>query len=161
MFSATRELTEARGLPAYEVSNHARPGAESRHNLVYWRYGEYAGVGPGAHGRIVTAKGRLAHETERHPEMWLTQVETEGHGLVETTPLSREEQGDEFLLMGLRLREGVDPRRYSRLSGREIDPERVRSLVDDGFIEVDARGRLRVTPLGAPLLDSVVADVAA
>ena len=161
MFQATRELTEARGLPAYEVSNHARPGGESRHNLIYWRYGEYAGVGPGAHGRLATAKGRLAQETERHPEMWLTQVETDGHGLVENSALSREEQGDEFLLMGLRLREGVDPRRYERLSGREIDRDRIRSLVEDGFIEVDARGRIRVTPMGAPLLDTVVADVAA
>ncbi len=161
MFEATRELTEARGLPAYEVSNHARPGGESRHNLVYWRYGEYAGVGPGAHGRLVTAKGRFAQEAERHPEMWLTQVESEGHGLVENSPLSREEQGDEFLLMGLRLREGVDPSRYAKLSGREIDPQRVQSLVEDGFIEVDERGRLRVTPMGAPLLDTVVVDVAA
>jgi oxygen-independent coproporphyrinogen-3 oxidase len=161
LFSATRELTEARGLPAYEVSNHARPGGESRHNLIYWRYGEYAGVGPGAHGRLATAKGRLAQETERHPEMWLTQVETEGHGLVENTPLSREEQGDEFLLMGLRLREGVDPRRFEKLSGREIDRDRLKSLVEDGFIELDARGRIRVTPMGAPLLDTVVADVAA
>ena len=161
MFQATRELTEARGLPAYEVSNHARPGGESRHNLIYWRYGEYAGVGPGAHGRLATGKGRLAQETERHPEMWLTQVETDGHGLVENSTLSREEQGDEFLLMGLRLREGVDPKRYERLSGREIDRDRVRSLVEDGFIEVDARGRIRVTPMGAPLLDTVVADVAA
>ena len=161
MFSATRELTEARGLPAYEVSNHARPGGESRHNLIYWRYGEYAGVGPGAHGRIVTRKGRIAQETERHPEMWLTQVETEGHGLVESSPLTREEQGDEFLLMGLRLREGIDPRRYERISGRELDRERIASLVEDGFIERDARGRLRVTPVGAPLLDTVVADVAA
>jgi putative oxygen-independent coproporphyrinogen III oxidase len=161
MFSATRELTEARGLPAYEVSNHARPGGESRHNLIYWRYGEYAGVGPGAHGRLATPKGRLAQETERHPEMWLTQVETEGHGLVENTALSREEQGDEFLLMGLRLREGVDPRRFEKLSGREIDRDRIKTLVEDGFIELDARGRLRVTPMGAPLLDTVVADVAA
>ncbi len=161
LFAATRELTEARGLPAYEVSNHARPGGESRHNLIYWRYGEYAGVGPGAHGRLATAKGRFAQETERHPEMWLTQVETEGHGLVENTALSREEQGDEFLLMGLRLREGIDPRRFDKLSGREIDRDRVRSLVEDGFIELDARGRLRVTPMGAPLLDTVVADVAA
>ena len=161
LFSATRELTDARGLPAYEVSNHARPGGESRHNLIYWRYGEYAGVGPGAHGRLATAKGRFAQETERHPEMWLTQVETEGHGLVENTALSREEQGDEFLLMGLRLREGIDPRRFERLSGREIDRDRVKSLVEDGFIELDARGRLRVTPMGAPLLDTVVADVAA
>ncbi len=161
LFAATRELTEARGLPAYEVSNHARPGGESRHNLIYWRYGEYAGVGPGAHGRLATAKGRFAQETERHPEMWLTQVETEGHGLVENTALSREEQGDEFLLMGLRLREGIDPRRFESLSGREIDRDRVKSLVEDGFIELDARGRLRVTPMGAPLLDTVVADVAA
>ena len=118
LFQATRELTYARGLPAYEVSNHARPGGESRHNLIYWRYGEYAGVGPGAHGRLVTAKGRLAQETERHPEMWLTQVESEGHGLVESVPLSREEQGDEFLLMGLRLSEGVDPRAFEKVSGR-------------------------------------------
>ncbi len=161
LFRVTRDLTEARGLPAYEVSNHARPGGESRHNLIYWRYGEYAGVGPGAHGRIVTPKGRYAQETERHPEMWLTQVETEGHGLVENAALSREEQGDEFLLMGLRLLEGIDPRRYEKISGRELDRERVASLVEDGFIEQDARGRLRVTPVGAPLLDTVVADVAA
>ena len=159
LFQATRELTYARSLPAYEVSNHARPGGESRHNLIYWRYGEYAGVGPGAHGRLVTAKGRLAQETERHPEMWLTLVETEGHGLVENVPLSREEQGDEFLLMGLRLSEGVDPRAFEKVSGRPIDPERIRSLVEDGFLERDERGRIRVTAMGAPLLDTVVADV--
>ena len=130
LFETTREVTEARGLPAYEVSNHARPGGESRHNLIYWRYGEYAGVGPGAHGRLLTAKGRLAQETERHPEMWLTQVESEGHGLVESVVLSREEQGDEFLLMGLRLSEGVDPRTFERLTGRDIDPARVESLIE-------------------------------
>ena len=161
LFLASRELADAHGLAAYEVSNHARRGAESRHNLIYWRYGEYAGVGPGAHGRLVTAKGRLAQETERHPEMWLTQVETEGHGLVESSALSREEQADEFLLMGLRLAEGVDPRRYAKLRGRELDPDQVRSLIDDGFVERDERGRIRVTPTGAPLLDSVVADLAA
>jgi putative oxygen-independent coproporphyrinogen III oxidase len=161
LFETTREVTEARGLPAYEVSNHARAGGESRHNLIYWRYGEYAGVGPGAHGRLLTSKGRLAQETERHPEMWLTQVETEGHGLVESVALSREEQGDEFLLMGLRLREGVDPRAFEKLTGRDIDPARVASLIEDGFLERDERGRIRVTAMGAPLLDTVVADVAA
>lgn len=161
MFAASRELTEARGLPAYEVSNHARPGSESRHNLIYWRYGEYAGVGPGAHGRLVTPRGRLAQETERHPEMWLTQVESEGHGLVESEPLTRDEQGDEFLLMGLRLREGIDPKRFKAVAGRDLDRERIESLVEDGFIERDAAGRIRVTPMGAPLLDTVVADVAA
>ncbi len=161
LFDATQDIAGARGLPAYEVSNHARPGAESRHNLVYWRYGEYAGVGPGAHGRLVTPAGRRAQATERHPEMWLTQVETEGHGLIENEVLTAEQQGDEFLLMGLRLRVGVDPERFRRLSGRALDQRQVDSLAADGFVETDAAGRVRVTPRGAPLLDSVVADLAA
>jgi putative oxygen-independent coproporphyrinogen III oxidase len=161
LFDATQELTQAHGLPAYEVSNHAKPGAESRHNLVYWRYGEYAGVGPGAHGRLVTPTGRRAQSTEKHPEMWLTQVESEGHGLVENDVLTAEEQGDEFLLMGLRLTEGVDPERFRRLSGRSLDPRQLSSLAEDGFIVADEQGRVRVTPLGAPVLDSVVADLAA
>jgi putative oxygen-independent coproporphyrinogen III oxidase len=161
LFDATQEIAEARGLPAYEVSNHARPGGESRHNLIYWRYGEYAGVGPGAHGRLITPAGRRAQAAERHPEMWLTQVEAEGHGLVENELLTAEQQGDEFLLMGLRLREGVDPDRFRRLSGRVLDRRQVESLAADGFIETDAAGRVRVTPRGAPLLDSVVADLAA
>ena len=93
--------------------------------------------------------------------MWLTQVEAEGHGLVESVALSREEQGDEFLLMGLRLSEGVDPRAFERLTGRDIDLARVESLIEDGFLERDERGRIRVTAMGAPLLDTVVADVAA
>jgi putative oxygen-independent coproporphyrinogen III oxidase len=161
LFDATQELTQAHGMPAYEVSNHARPGAESQHNLVYWRYGEYAGVGPGAHGRLVTATGRRAQSTEKHPEMWLTQVESEGHGLIENDVLTAEEQGDEFLLMGLRLKEGVDPERFKRLSGRSLDPRQLSSLAEDGFIVADEQGRVRVTPLGAPVLDSVVADLAA
>ena len=161
LFHTTRELTEARGLPAYEVSNHARPGGESRHNLVYWRYGEYAGIGPGAHGRLVTREGRLAQACERRPEAWLARVESVGHGLVENTALSQEEQGDEFLLMGLRLGEGVDPRRYEALSGRALDLDRLRTLIEGGFVERDPSGRLRVTPVGAPLLDTVVADLAA
>ncbi len=161
LFRATRELTAARGLPAYEVSNHARAGGESRHNLIYWRYGEYAGIGPGAHGRLATPMGRLAQECEKHPEMWLTQVETEGHGLIENAALTRQEQGDELLLMGLRLSEGVDPRRYQALSGREFDRDKLRTLIEDGFIERDASGRVRVTAIGAPLLDAVVADIAA
>ena len=153
LFQATRELTEGRGLPAYEVSNHARPGGESRHNLVYWRYGEYAGVGPGAHGRLVTPLGRLAQACERHPETWLAKVEAQGHGLIEDTPLTPEEQGDEYLLMGLRLAEGVDPERYQALSGRELNRERLARLIEDGFLERDLAGRLRVTSAGAPLLE--------
>jgi putative oxygen-independent coproporphyrinogen III oxidase len=161
LFDTTQEIAAAHGLPAYEVSNHARPGAESRHNLVYWRYGEYAGVGPGAHGRLVTESGRRAQSTEKHPEMWLTQVEAEGHGLVENDLLSAEEQGDEFLLMGLRLREGVDPKRFEFLSGRPLDRRQIDTLRLEGFVDEDENGRLRVTPMGAPLLDSIVADLAA
>ena len=161
LWEVTQELTAARGLPAYEVSNHARPGAESRHNLVYWRYGEYAGVGPGAHGRILTAAGRRAQSTERHPEMWLTVVEGEGHGRVSDEGLSAEEQGDEFLLMGLRLGEGVDPARFAALAGRPLDQGRIDSLIGDGLVERSSTGRLRVTREGFPVLDMVVADLAA
>ena len=161
LWEVTQELTSSRGLPAYEVSNHARPGAESRHNLVYWRYGEYAGVGPGAHGRILTPSGRRAQSTERHPEMWLTVVEGEGHGIVSDESLSAEEQGDEFLLMGLRLNEGIEPARFEALSGRPLDRSRIDSLVADGLVERSSSGRLRVTQEGFPVLDMVVADLAA
>jgi oxygen-independent coproporphyrinogen-3 oxidase len=161
LFDATQEIMNGAGMPAYEVSNHARPGAESRHNLVYWRYGEYAGVGPGAHGRILAPEGRRAQAAEKHPEMWLTQVETEGHGLIENALLSAEEQGDEFLLMGLRLREGVDGARFEALSGRRLSRRQIDDLLADGFIEESPDGRIRVTAMGMPLLDSVVADLAA
>ena len=161
LWDVTQEVTAGAGMPAYEISNHARPGQESRHNLVYWRYGEYAGIGPGAHGRLLTSRGRLAQSTEKHPEMWMTVVETEGHGLVEEEVLSASEQGDEFLLMGLRLTEGVDPLRFEALAGRPLDRNRVSSLVADGLVELTEDGRLRVTQEGFPVLDSVVADLAA
>ncbi len=161
LWDVTQEVTTAAGLPAYEISNHARPGAESRHNLVYWRYGEYAGVGPGAHGRLITNEGRLAQATEKHPENWLDLVERETHGIIETEVLSEEAQGDEFLLMGLRLKEGIDPRRFVALSGRTLDAKRVANLVSDGMIEETADGRIRVTPAGFPVLDAIVADLAA
>ncbi len=161
LFDATQEITQAHGLPAYEVSNHARPGAESRHNLVYWRHGEYVGVGPGAHGRVGPERGRRAQATEKHPEMWLAQVESEGHGLIENAPLTREEQSDEFLLMGLRLREGIDVARYEALSGYPLRRRQIDDLAAEGFIVEDAQGRLRVTATGAPLLDAIVADLAA
>jgi oxygen-independent coproporphyrinogen-3 oxidase len=157
----TQEVCEAAGLPAYEISNHARPGAESRHNLIYWRYGEYAGVGPGAHGRTVTASGRVATATERHPETWLDLVERQGHGLVTNDLLSMEEEGDEFLLMGLRLKEGVDAGRYAALAGRHLDERRVQGLIGGGLIARRRGERLAVTREGFPVLDAVVADLAA
>lgn len=161
LYDVTQEVCDAAGLPAYEISNHARPGAESRHNLVYWRYGEYVGLGPGAHGRVVTTSSRVATATERHPETWLAGVERNGHGLVETTPLTTEEAGDEFLLMGLRLTEGIDPARYAAISGHRLDESRIRDLVGDGLIARRIGSRLAVTQAGFPVLDAVVADLAA
>lgn len=160
LWDVTQDVTDKAGLFRYEISNHARRGEESAHNLVYWRYGEYAGVGPGAHGRILTNRGRFAQSTEKHPEMWLTCVETDGHGLIEDEPLSQEEQGDEFLLMGLRLSEGILPARYELVRGRPLDRSRVRELMDDGMIEDAPDERIRVSQEGFPVLDSVVADLA-
>lgn len=161
LWDVTQDVTSAAGLYGYEISNHAARGQESVHNLIYWRYGEYAGVGPGAHGRLLTPRGRLAQSTEKHPEMWLTVVETEGHGLVEDEILSSEEQGDEYLLMGLRLSEGILPARYEAVRGRPLDPDRVSSLIAEGMLEHAPDGRLRVTTDGFPVLDAVVADLAA
>jgi putative oxygen-independent coproporphyrinogen III oxidase len=161
LWDVTQEITSKAGLPAYEISNHARPGGESQHNLIYWRYGEYIGVGPGAHGRILLAKGRRAQATESHPETWLTAVESEGHALVEDEVLSSEEQADEFLLMGLRLSEGIEPAEFEAMSGRDLDPARVASLIADGMVEYTPRGRIRVSAEGFPVLDAVVADLAA
>lgn len=161
LFDATQEECARAGLPAYEVSNHARTGAECRHNLVYWRYGEYAGIGPGAHGRLLIDRVRHATATEKNPEQWLARVETHGHGLVVDDALTRDEQADEFLLMGLRLTEGIDPARFQALSGRPLDPGRVADLLGVGFVEKTRDKHLRVTPAGFPILDAVVADLAA
>ncbi|WP_248313064.1 radical SAM family heme chaperone HemW [Bosea sp. F3-2] len=161
LYETTQEITAKHGLPVYEISNHARPGAECRHNLVYWHYGEYAGVGPGAHGRLVTAQGRMAHSTEKRPEIWLERVEAEGHALVEDERLSEESQGDEYLLMGLRLVEGIDPAVFKALAGRELNAKRVASLIDEKLLMHRQGGRLAATPDGALLLDALVADLAA
>ena len=122
-------------MPAYEISNHAAPGEECRHNLLYWRYGEYAGIGPGAHGRVVVAGTRHATATERQPERWAERVEADGHGVCESTPLSRSEQADEALLMGLRLSEGLDLDRLAAVSGLQPKAHVVQELSDAGLIE--------------------------
>ncbi|HBF31031.1 radical SAM family heme chaperone HemW [Rhizobium sp.] len=160
LYEATQEITEREGLPAYEVSNHARPGAESRHNLTYWRYGDYAGIGPGAHGRLTRGHDKMATVTEKHPETWLEKVEQHGDGMIEQDLLGPDEQSDELLLMGLRLREGVDLARWQQLSGRDPDPEREQFLLEHGFIERLGNSRLRCTPKGMLVLDAVVADLA-
>jgi len=160
LWDVTQEVMEQASMPAYEISNHARAGGESRHNLCYWRYGEYAGVGPGAHGRLLHEDKRLAQSTIKHPERWLEQVEAKGHGLSEEEVLSAQAQGDEFLLMGLRLREGIDPERYIALTGKELDAAKVQMLLSEGLIAQSATGRLSLTEKGFPLLDSVVAEIA-
>ncbi|KPG01857.1 coproporphyrinogen III oxidase [Rhodopseudomonas sp. AAP120] len=161
LYDVTQSVCAELGLPAYEISNHARPGAECQHNLVYWRGQEYAGIGPGAHGRLDIGGARYATATERRPESWLMRVEGSGHGIITDERLNSEERADEFLLMGLRLAEGIDPRRYQALSGRPLDPKRIALLREEGAIAVDADGRLRVTLAGFPVLDAVVADLAA
>ncbi len=161
LYDTTQEVCAAHGLPAYEISNHARPGGECRHNLVYWRGHEYAGIGPGAHGRLDIEESRHATATEKRPEAWLMRVETQGHGVVADDVLTREEMCDEYLLMGLRLAEGIDVTRFEELSGRKLDPARVAALREHGLIETTPAGHLRVTLPGFPVLDAVVADLAA
>jgi len=161
LYDATQDVCDARGLPAYEISNHARPGGECRHNLVYWRYGEYAGIGPGAHGRLDVEGRRYATAAEKNPERWLALVEARGHGLVVDETLTRTEQADELLLMGLRLAEGIELARYTEIAGKPLDPERIAELAQGGMVETTPERRLRVTAAGFPLLDAVVADLAA
>ena len=160
LYEATQTLTNARGLPAYEVSNHAVPSAESRHNLTYWRYGLYAGIGPGAHGREMAADGRHAISNEKLPETWLKMVESWDNGIEVDELLSPQEEADELLLMGLRLAEGIDLARWRRLTGRDIDPASEADLRAHGMVERLGPDRLRATPAGMLVLDAVVADLA-
>jgi putative oxygen-independent coproporphyrinogen III oxidase len=161
LYDTTQEICAARDLPAYEISNHARPGGECRHNLIYWRGHEYAGIGPGAHARLDIDGERHAIVTEKRPELWLARVEADGDGIVGDDVLTREEMCDEFLLMGLRLAEGISLDRYAELAGRPLDPERIAALHEHGLVETTPAGRLRVTLPGFPVLDAVVADLAA
>lgn len=160
LYEITQEITAAHGLPAYEISNHARPGAESRHNLTYWRYGEYVGVGPGAHGRFVENGHRTVTIAEKMPETWANLVEAKGHGVVDGETLTRSEEADEFLLMGLRLAEGIDLARYEQYSGRGLSAARLSTLQEEGLVAPVGNSRLRATPAGMIVLDAVVADLA-
>lgn len=161
MFELTQEFCNAAGLPAYEISNHAAHGEESLHNQLYWRYGEYVGTGPGAHGRLLINNERHATATEKMPFDWQAKTLESGHGMVIDDVLTWEEESDEFLVMGLRLREGIDPERYAFLSGKNLEQKRLDDLIGHGFIEVLDNGFIRVTDKGFPVLDAVVADLAA
>ncbi len=156
LYELTDEITSAAGLPPYEISNHAAPGAESRHNLTYWRYGDYAGVGPGAHGR------RLGSRTVRHrkPENFLSGLARNGHGIVEEEKLSPREAADEALVMGLRLREGVDPGAIeARFRAASVDWQRARRLIESGHLSQDC-GRIAPTAKGRLVLDRLLAELA-
>jgi putative oxygen-independent coproporphyrinogen III oxidase len=157
-YALTQQITEAAGLPAYEISNHARPGQESRHNLAYWRYHSYSGVGPGAHGR------RNFRSTQRHrkPENWLSALGRNGHGIAEESDIAPRDRGVEALLMGLRLSEGIDLKRIALLARCEVDALLEWGAVDrleaQALLERDG-DRLRVTATGRLLLDSILAEV--
>ncbi len=155
LYELTGTITAEAGLPAYEISNHARPGQESRHNLTYWRYGAYAGIGPGAHGR----RGGAFTQRHRKPENWLSALARNGHGIVEEQEIAVADRGIEALLMGLRLTEGVDVDRITTLAGRDpLDREAVARLGGQGLLTTEGT-RLRATPAGLLLLDSVLAEI--
>jgi oxygen-independent coproporphyrinogen-3 oxidase len=159
-YEQTQELTEGRGLPAYEISNHAAPGEESRHNLLYWRYGEYAGIGPGAHGRVGVDGVRRATSATRNPEAWAAQVEAGGQGIAEAANLTRAEESDEALLMGLRLTEGIDLSRLAALTGLAPKPAALAGLVAQGLVERLGPDRVRASAAGRIVLDQVVLRLA-
>ncbi len=162
LFDVTQETLEGQGLPAYEISNHARPDQASRHNLTYWRYGDYLGVGPGAHGRVTRGRRKLATRRHRAPEAWLNLVETQGHGTREESVLDRDLRLAEMVMMGLRLRAGILRAGFRREFAAEpeeiFDPQRLAAAIEAGYLELDTRG-LRATPAGRRRLDALIRHV--
>ena len=164
LYDATAEEAAAFGLLPYEVSNYAQPGAESRHNLAYWRYGDYAGIGPGAHGRVGVGGNLLATRRHRAPEPWAERVERHGHGSTDETPVTPEERAREMLLMGLRLTEGIDEARFLARTGMPLDaaldPDTLARATEEAYL-VRAEGRLRATAEGRKRLDALLAALVA
>lgn len=158
MYLLTQEICDAHGMPAYEVSNHARDGAESRHNLIYWHYGDYAGIGPGAHGRLTLNGGRRATDTPKNPAAWLEAVERNGSGKLPRVALPQGEQAIEYLLFGLRLAEGISADRYRALAGQELSQDRLQYLVDLGMIQLE-QGRISTTRAGMPVLNAILREL--
>lgn len=158
MYLKTQDILEDAGMPAYEVSNHARDGAVSRHNLVYWRCGDYAGIGPGAHGRLTLDGTRWATDTPKAPAAWLTQVEADGHGELPREALGREDQAVEYLLMALRLAEGLEMDRHAALGGRALSAAAIGRLEDLAVLRREG-GRLRATAAGRAVLNAVIREL--
>jgi oxygen-independent coproporphyrinogen-3 oxidase len=164
LYEVTQEVLGTAGLPAYEISNHARPGQECRHNLAYWRSQDYAGIGPGAHGRLNAGPGRYAARQYRAPETWLEAVEKKGHGTESLERLSATMRRDELLMMGLRLAEGVSQNRFLGITGRSFEDDfgrdRLAPLIEGGFLELDAQA-LRATEAGRQRLNAVLGSLLA
>jgi len=164
LYEATQARLEAAGLPAYEISNHARPGEECRHNLVYWRYGDYVGAGPGAHGRLTLAGRKWATRQHRAPEAWLAEVEAKGHATRQRDEIAPPERVSEMLMMGLRLTEGVSLARLAAEAGADpgtiVSEPRLARLTEGGFLRRDAQ-RLVATKAGRQRLDAVLAALIA
>jgi putative oxygen-independent coproporphyrinogen III oxidase len=156
LYETTQELTQNAGLPAYEISNHARPGSESRHNLIYWRYGDYAGVGPGAHGRLALKGKRMATATERLPERWREKVEKNSRAFAEVVAVPGADAAREHLLMNLRLAEGLDLAAYEKRWGARPDAQKIAALEAEGFLTL-RNDILTATPQGRLLLNAVIA----
>jgi len=159
LFELTQEMTEAAGRPAYEISNHARAGAECRHNLIYWRYGDYAGIGPGAHGRLMLGGERIATVAERLPERWQDNVAREGYGYVEQTRIGDAEAAREHLLMNLRLAEGLDLAAYEKRWNVALDAKKIAELQSHDLVRLDGV-TLAATSRGRLVLNSVIAELA-
>lgn len=157
MYEATQDICGEAGMLAYEVSNHARPGADSRHNSVYWRYGDYVGIGPGAHGRLTINGQKYATEAQSNPTKWLIGSEA-GHTETVRDALTRNDQGNEYLLMGLRLVEGISLDRFQKLSGSPLNPKQMHYLQDIGMIAVNG-DCMAVTPEGRAVLNSVIREL--
>ncbi|MCP4185774.1 MAG: coproporphyrinogen III oxidase [Hyphomicrobiales bacterium] len=159
LYETTQSVMNARSMPAYEISNHAVNGAESRHNLVYWRYHDYVGVGPGAHGRVTIEGTKIATAGELNPEEWWQNVMVHGDGMVVNDRLTGQEMADEFLVMGLRLAEGISLQRYEAFGASPLNPDNRDFFDKQGFLETLPDGNLRATPKGFLVLDAVVADL--
>jgi len=158
LYDITQELTDKAGFKAYEISNHAKPGSESRHNLIYWQAGDYAGVGPGAHGRLTINNKRFATEAISAPNLWLSAVENKNNGELPHTPMSNNEHADEYLMMGLRITSGIDIARYGNISKSNLNSGKINYLTEIGMVEI-RNNLLMATPQGRPLLNAIIREL--
>jgi oxygen-independent coproporphyrinogen-3 oxidase len=158
LYQATGEICVDAGLHCYEISNYARKGAASKHNLVYWRYGDYIGIGPGAHGRITVNGIKQATTTPSMPEAWLKHVQNNGFSFRTTDTISKAEQGEEYLMMSLRLAEGADLNRFQKLTCRALDPGKINALAQEGLLSC-VNNKLTVSPSGRMVLNAILKEL--